>query len=179
MWSFTGLQYRIIESFRFYVYRNIHIFYVYRILHRFYVYRKYSKIIESKLWSITTLATKHSTESSPSMSSLQGWAQNWTQHSKFGLTSAKYRGSVSALVLLGTLFLIQYFHILVSYKIFLENLTQEKLILKVISHSITEKEAEYLFTLVAFFLRSPVHNGSWNFCDIPIPCEISVISPSI
>uniref|UniRef100_A0A8C5UE02 Multiple EGF like domains 6 n=1 Tax=Malurus cyaneus samueli TaxID=2593467 RepID=A0A8C5UE02_9PASS len=55
---------------------------------------------------LPSLAALLWTRCSPSMSFLNG-GQNWTQHSRCGLTSAEYRGRIPALVLLATPFLIQ------------------------------------------------------------------------
>ena len=55
---------------------------------------------------LTTLVILLWTLSSPYMSFLIWWAQNWTQHWCFP-TSAEYRGKITALVLLTTPFLIQ------------------------------------------------------------------------
>ena len=41
------------------------------------------------------------------MSFLQWGAQNWTQYLRCGLTSAQYKGTITSLILLATLFLIQ------------------------------------------------------------------------
>ena len=55
--------------------------------------------------------------SCPSLDTCQGLdvflavrAQNWTQYSRCGLTSAEYRGTITSLLLLATLFLSDYIH---------------------------------------------------------------------
>ena len=55
---------------------------------------------------LPSLAALLWTCSSPSMSFLWWGAQNWTQHSRCSLTSTEYRGTITALLLLATPYLI-------------------------------------------------------------------------